>query len=195
MKLAQCNVGVAVTGSFCTFSKTKQGIIDIVAEKANVYPIFSFNAQRIDSRFGKAQDYINEITEITTRKPILTIEDAEPIGPNSYLDILIIMPCTGNTLAKFCNGIIDTPVLMAAKAHVRNNKPLVIALDTNDALGANFKNIGALLNMKNVYLVPFGQDDPVLKPNSMNAHVDLIIPTLEYALEGRQLQPVIKSPL
>lgn len=194
MKLAQLNVGVAITGSFCTFEKTKQAIKELAAEKANLYPIFSFNAQSINSRFGNAKEYMDEIAEITSRQPILTIEDAEPIGPKSYLDILIITPCTGNTLAKFCNGIIDTPVLMAAKAHMRNNKPIVISLDTNDALSNNFKNIGALMNTKNIYFVPFGQDDPVLKPFSMNAHISLTIPTLENALEGRQLQPILKSP-
>ena len=122
---------------------------------------------------------------------MLTIPDAEPIGPKALFDILIILPCTGNTLAKLANGITDTPALMAAKAHLRNNKPLLLSLSTNDALGMNMKNIGLLLNTKNIYFVPFGQDDPVKKPNSMTAHTDLLIPALEAALENRQIQPVI----
>ncbi len=194
MKLAHLNVGVAITGSFCTFEKTKEGIKELVAEQANVYPIFSFNAQKLDTRFGKAKEYMDEITQITSREPILTIEDAEPIGPKGYLDIMVIMPCTGNTLAKLCNGITDTPVLMAAKAHIRGNKPLVIAIDTNDGLSSNFKNIGAMMNTKHIYFVPFGQDDPVTKPNSVNAHVHMILPTIELALEAKQIQPVIVSP-
>ena len=122
---------------------------------------------------------------------MLTIEQAEPIGPKSLLDILVILPCTGNTIAKLANGITDTPVLMAAKAHLRNDKPLLLSVSTNDALGMNMKNIGLLLNAKNIYFVPFGQDDPVKKPNSMTAHTELLIPSLEAALEKRQYQPVI----
>ena len=122
-----------------------------------------------------------------------TIAQAEPIGPKSLLDILVIFPCTGNTLAKLCSGITDSPVLMAAKAHLRNDKPLVISVSTNDALGINMKNIGALMNMKNIYFVPFWQDDPVKKPNSMIADTSLLIPTVEKALEGRQYQPVIRG--
>ena len=121
------------------------------------------------------------------------IEEAEPIGPKGYLDILLIAPCTGNTLAKLANGITDTPVLMAAKAHLRNGRPLVISVSTNDALGINLKNIGLLFNMKNIYFVPFGQDDPVKKPTSMIAHTGLIEDTLKEALEGRQIQPVIQG--
>ena len=121
----------------------------------------------------------------------MTISDAEPIGPGSLLDILVILPCTGNTIAKLANGITDTPVLMAAKAHLRNNKPLLISVSTNDALGMNMKNIGLLLNAKNIYFIPFGQDNPHKKPNSMIAHTNLLLPSLKAALEGRQYQPVI----
>ena len=123
---------------------------------------------------------------------MMTISEAEPIGPGNLLDILVLLPCTGNTIAKFANGITDTPALMAAKAHLRNNKPLLISISTNDALGMNMKNIGMLLNAKNVYFVPFGQDNPKKKPNSMIAHTDLLIPSLEAALEGRQYQPIIQ---
>ena len=121
----------------------------------------------------------------------MTIAEAEPIGPGSLLDILVLFPCTGNTIAKLANGITDTPALMAAKAHLRNNKPLLISISTNDALGMNMKNIGLLLNAKNIYFIPFGQDNPEKKPNSMVAHTELLIPSLEAALEGRQYQPVI----
>lgn len=194
MKLSGKNVGVALTGSFCTFAKTIEQIQNLVNEQANVIPIFSFNAQTIDSRFGKAADFMEQITKITGNKPVLTIAGAEPLGPKGMIDILIIAPCTGNTLAKFCNGITDTPVLMAAKGHLRNQKPLAISLATNDALGINFKNVGSMLNCKNVYFVPFGQDDFNKKPNSMISNTSLIIPTLELALEGKQIQPIIENP-
>lgn len=194
MKLSGKNVGFAFTGSFCMYQKVIAQLKDLIAEGANVIPIFSFNSQTIDSRFGKAQDFIKEISKITSNEPILTIDGAEPLGPKNKLDILIIAPCTGNTLSKLNSGITDTPVLMAAKGHLRNNKPLVIAFATNDALGANFKTIGSLFNARSLYFVPFGQDDFIKKPNSMVAHMDLIIPTLEAALDETQLQPVIRSP-
>ena len=160
---------------------------------AEVYTIFSNASQQISSRFGTPDEFLQKAEEITGRKPILTIEDAEPIGPKSYLDVLVIFPCTGNTCAKLANGITDTPVLMAAKAHLRNNKPLVISISTNDALGMNMKNIGLLLNAKNIYFVPFGQDNPVKKANSLIAHTGKLIPTLEQALEGKQYQPILES--
>ncbi len=194
MKLSGKNVGVALTGSFCTFEKVIQQIQNLVNEQANVIPIFSFHAQTIDSRFGKAADFIEQIKTITGNKPVLTINEAEPLGPKGMVDIIIIAPCTGNTLAKLCNGITDTPVLMAAKGHLRNQKPLAISLATNDALGINFKNVGSMLNCKNVYFVPFGQDDFNKKPNSMISNTSFIIPTLELALEGKQLQPIIENP-
>ncbi len=131
---------------------------------------------------------------MTGHEPITTIEDAEPIGPKDMFHVMAVIPCTGNSLAKMANGITDTPVLMAAKAHIRNNKPLVISLATNDALGINLKNIGTLINQKNIYFVPFGQDSPNGKPKSMIAHTNLLSQTLEYALEGKQIQPVILSP-
>ena len=194
LKLSKLNIGVAFTGSFCTFDKIFIELENLIKEGCNVYTIFSYASQNIDCRFGKSVDFISRAEEITKNKPILTLEEAEPIGPKNMLDILIIAPCTGNTLAKLVNGITDTPSLMAAKGHLRNNKPLVISLSTNDALGLNFKNIGNMLNAKNVYFVPFGQDNCTGKPNSMVAHTNLIIPTLEQALEGKQIQPVIKSP-
>ena len=194
LKLNKLNIGVAFTGSFCTFDKVFLELENLIKEGCNVYTIFSYASQNIDCRFGKSDDFISRAEVITKTKPILTLEEAEPLGPQNMLDILIIAPCTGNTLAKLVNGITDTPALMAAKGHIRNNKPLVISLSTNDALGFNFKNIGAMLNTKNVYFVPFGQDNYTGKPNSMVAHTNLIIPTLEQALDGKQMQPVIKSP-
>lgn len=191
MKLEGIKIGLAVTGSFCTFDKIEKEVKTLVDRGADVYPIFSVNVQTTDSRFGDTGEYIDRISAMTGHQPILNLESAEPIGPKGWLDILLIAPCTGNTLAKLANGITDTPVLMAAKAHLRNSKPLVISISTNDALGINFKNVGELFNIKNIYFVPFGQDDPVKKPNSMIAHTDRIADTLELALEGKQIQPVI----
>lgn len=187
------NIGFALTGSFCTFKEAFTEIKNLVDNKANVYTIFSNNSQKIDTRFGNAIDFIQDAKLITGKEPITTIEGAEPFGPNNILDVLIIAPCTGNTLAKLANGITDTPVLMAAKAHLRNNKPLVISIATNDALGANLKNIGILFNSKNIYFVPFGQDNYLSKPKSMISHTKLIIPTIESALKGVQYQPVIQN--
>ncbi|GFO84114.1 MULTISPECIES: dipicolinate synthase subunit B [Anaerostipes] len=193
MKLENKRIGVAMTGSFCTFAKAIKGIKILVEEGAKVQTIFSDSAQTINSRFGRAKDFIHEVTEITGQEPMLTIEQAEVIGPTGCFDLLLMLPCTGNTMAKLVNGITDTPALMAAKAHLRNGKPLLISMATNDALGMNFKNIGYLLNSKNVYFVPFGQDDPVKKPNSMTADTGLIIPAMLEALKGRQYQPVLCS--
>ena len=187
------NIGIAMTGSYCTYKKTFEAIRQLKDIGANLIPIFSFNAASTDSRFGTHDDFLQLARDLTGKEPILTIPDAEPIGPKSMLDILVIAPCTGNTLSKLANGISDTPVLMAAKSHLRNNKPLVISLSTNDALGMNLKNIGILLNTKNIYFVPFGQDNYRTKPNSMIAHVELLSDTIELAFEYKQLQPVIKS--
>ncbi len=191
MNIKGKHVGVAFTGSFCTYEKVWIELEKLVKQEAYVQTIFSDSAKTIDSRFGKAKDFVEKAEKITGRKPMLTIAQAEPIGPKSLFDILVLFPCTGNTMAKLANGITDSPSLMAAKAHLRNNKPLLVSISTNDALGMNMKNIGLLLNAKNIYFVPFGQDDPEKKPNSMIAHTELLIPALEAALEGRQYQPVI----
>lgn len=191
MSLTGKHIGVAFTGSFCTYEKVFQELEKLTSEGAIVQTIFSNAAQTLDSRFGKAEEFLKKAEEITGSKPLLTIPQAEPIGPGSLLDILVLFPCTGNTIAKLANGITDTPVLMAAKAHLRNNKPLLISISTNDALGMNMKNIGLLLNAKHIYFIPFGQDNPEKKPNSMIAHTNLLIPSIEAALEGRQYQPII----
>lgn len=192
MKLTGKTVGLAFTGSFCTFNVMERQVPVLLQAGAIVRPIFSSSVRHTDSRFGSTSDYIDRIVKMTGNPPIETIEEAEPIGPSACLDILLIAPCTGNTLAKLANGITDTPVLMAAKAHLRNAKPLVLSISTNDALGMNFSNIGRLYNTKNIYFVPFGQDNPQKKPNSMIAHTDCIVETLELALEGKQIQPVIR---
>lgn len=193
-KMEQRTVGFAITGSFCTYEKIKKAIRELVECGNRVIPIFSNAAQTVNCRFGDARDFIIEIQEITGEHGIFSIQEAEPIGPKAFLDVLVIAPCTGNTMAKLCAGITDSPVLMAAKAHMRNEKPVVISVSTNDALGVNLKNIGELMNSKNIYFVPFGQDDYAAKPKSMIAHVDRIPETIEEAMKGRQIQPVICSP-
>lgn len=193
MDLKGKKIGIAMSGSFCTFEKIFREMEALVKVGAEIYPIFSDATQRIESRFGKPEEYLKRAEEIAGRIPIQSIEEAEGIGPRGYLDALAMVPCTGNTAAKLANGITDSPVLMAAKAHLRNNKPLVIFISTNDGLGMNLKNIGLLLNTKNIYFVPFGQDDSVKKPNSLVAHSSLLIPTLEMALEHKQIQPLLVS--
>ena len=191
MDFSNCNIGYGITGSFCTFAKTRKEVVQLTEMGANVIPIFSYQAQSCDTRFGSAKEFVEGMCEITGNEGIKTTQQAEPIGPNNFLDIMVIAPCTGNSAAKLCNGITDTPVLMASKAHMRNGKPLVIAISTNDALGVNFKTIGGLMNMKNIYFVPFGQDNYKSKPNSMIAKMELLPDTIELAMRGKQIQPIL----
>ncbi len=184
-------IGFAVCGSFCTFSKAFAQLERLIAEGAEVTAIMSFNAASLDTRFGKAADHIAYLENVTGRKVIKTIEDAEPIGPKKMFDVLIIAPCTGNTMAKLAGGIIDTPVTMAAKSHIRNASPLIIAPSTNDGLAAAAKNIGALLNLKSVFFVPFGQDDAEKKPRSLSVDFEKIPEAVAAALNGVQLQPIL----
>ncbi len=184
-------IGFAVCGSFCTFSKAFAQLERLIAEGAEVTAVMSFNAASMDTRFGKAAGHIAYLEKITGRKVIKTIEDAEPIGPKRMFDALIIAPCTGNTMAKLAGGIIDTPVTMAAKSHLRNASPLIIAPSTNDGLSGAAKNIGALLNLKSVYFVPFGQDDSEKKPRSLSADFERIPEAVSAALNGVQLQPIL----
>ena len=191
MKFKDLKIGFALTGSFCTFSKTIPKIKELVKEGAEVIPIMSYNAYELDTKFGKAEDFIAQIEEITGKKIIHTIQGAEPIGPKKMTDIMIIAPATGNTIAKLANGITDTPVTMAAKSHLRNESPLIIAISTNDALSGSAKNIGTLLNRRNYYFVPFRQDNPITKPRSIVFDEDYIIKTIEYALNGEQIEPIM----
>lgn len=191
MSLKGKNIGIAITGSFCTYEKTFTQMESLVRQGASVRTIFSNSAASLDSRFGSSDKFLKLATDITGYPPILTIPDAEPIGPGKMFDILVLLPCTGNTIAKLANGITDTPALMAAKAHLRNNRSLLISLSTNDALGMNMKNIGILMNTKHIFFIPFAQDNPGKKPNSMISRTELLIPSIEAALEGRQIQPVI----
>lgn len=193
MDLSNLTIGYGITGSFCTFAKSKVAIGELTKKGARVIPVFSEHAAGWDTRFGKATDHVKEICQMTGSKGIFTVVEAEPIGPKELLDVMVIAPCTGNTAAKLVNGIVDTTVLMAAKAHLRGNKPLVLAISSNDALGLNFKNIGMLMSTKNIYLVPFGQDSPLGKPNSLVADLSLLPDTIEEALQGRQLQPVLRG--
>lgn len=191
MFLKGVKVGFALTGSFCTIEKIIPVIEEIVNEGAEVYPIISEAVEKFDTRFGNSRDWKEKLKSITGKEIISTIIEAEPIGPKAFLDILVVAPCTGNTISKIANAITDTSVTMACKAHLRNQRPLIISLSTNDGLGNNAKNIGSVLNMKNIYFVPFGQDDPIKKCNSLVSKTDMIIPTILEALQGKQLQPLL----
>ena len=189
--LQNLRVGCAMTGSFCTFAHAMEAWRALSARGAELTPIMSFNAANTDTRFGASADIIREFEAICGRPAVRTIAQAEPIGPKKLLDVLVILPCTGNTLAKLAAGVADTPVTLAAKSHLRNGRPVVIAVSTNDALGQNAKNIGALLAAKHFYFVPFRQDDSAEKPNSIVARFDLLPETVASALGGRQLQPLL----
>ena len=183
-------VGFALCGSFCTY-KAVFPIMEELSEKYDLIPIFSFASASTDSRFGTAKDHISRAEAICGRPVLASIPEVEPFGPKKTLDALIIAPCTGNTLAKLSHSIADTPVTMAAKSHLRNGRPVIVAISTNDALAGAAENIGKLLAKKNYYFVPFGQDDPVEKPTSMVADFTKIPDTLTLALEGKQLQPML----
>ena len=184
-------VGYAMCGSFCTLKRAVEEIKVLKEKDFDIYPIMSPITYSTDTRFGKAADFISEVEEICGKKIICTVKDAEPIGPKALLDVLVISPCTGNTLGKIANGITDSSVSMAVKAHLRNGRPLVLTIATNDALSASAKNLGALMNTKNVYFVPFGQDDAFKKPTSLIADFSLIYDTVISALDGKQLQPIL----
>ncbi|HHT16323.1 MAG TPA: dipicolinate synthase subunit B [Papillibacter sp.] len=185
-------IGFALCGSYCTFDKALRTLAELSEMYDNIVPIMSEKAYSTDTRFGKARDFIDEIEALCGRSIIHTIAQAEPIGPKNLLDLLVIAPCTGNTLAKLAHGITDSSVTMAAKAHLRNGKPLLIAVSTNDGLTGNAANLGLLLNRKNVYFVPFGQDDPHKKPGSLIADFRLIPQAVESAFNGVQIQPVLR---
>jgi dipicolinate synthase subunit B len=191
MERENINLGFAITGSFCTFSVVLEEMKKLTNLGYKIIPIFSYNTRDLDTRFFKATDFREEVKKITNYEPIDTIQGAETIGPNNLVDVMVVAPCTGNTLSKIAMAVTDTPVTMAVKAHLRNNKPVVIALSTNDALGLNLKNIGTLLTTKNIYFVPFEQDNYSKKPNSIISKYSLIERTIEKAKEGIQIQPII----
>ena len=192
LKLEGKRIGFAFTGSFCTFKAVLEELKKIKKENADIIPIMSFNSYNLDTKFGTAQEYIAQINEITGKKQIIhTIQEAEPIGPKKLTDIMVIAPCSGNTIAKLANGITDTPVLMATKSHLRNNNPVVLAISTNDGLSGSAENIGKLLNRKNYFFVPFKQDNPITKPRSLVADFKYLIPTIENALDKEQIEPIL----
>lgn len=183
--------GFALTGSFCTFDRAIEQIEFLISKGVDVLPIMSFNASYIDTRFGKAKDFTDKIESITEKKVIKTIEAAEPIGPKNLIDILIILPCSGNTLAKLANGIYDTPVTLAAKSHLRGQKPVLLGVSSNDSLSASAKNIGALLNYKHYYFIPMRQDSPEKKPFSIVCDFERAYDSMLLALKEKQIEPII----
>lgn len=191
MEVKGKKIGFVLTGSFCTFSKVIPKIKELKILGADIIPIMSDNSYNLDTKFGKAEDIVKKIEEITEKEIIHTIQDAEPIGPKHLTDIMIVAPASGNTIAKLAIDIIDNPAVMAVKSHLRNNLPVVIAPSTNNGLGAAAVNIGTLLNRKNYYFVPFKQDNPITKPRSIVFDSEYIIKTLEYALDGEQIEPIL----
>ena len=194
MELSAKRIGFAITGSFCTIDAVLPAMEELKRQGAELTPIFSNSVYEWDTRFFTAKDLIEKVYGICGRLPLHTVPDAEPIGPRKLLDMVVIAPCTGNTLAKMALGVVDTPVLMAAKSTLRNGCPVVLALSTNDGLGNSAKNIGTLSNMRNIYLVPYEQDSPKGKPNSLVARMELIPDTCKLALDGKQIQPVLYKP-
>jgi len=184
-------VGYAMTGSHCTLAEVMPAVKRFVDAGARVIPIISHTVKTTDTRFGKAEDWQKQLKDLTGSDIISTIVEAEPLGPSKLLDILVISPCTGNTVSKLANAMTDTPVIMAAKATLRNQRPVVLAISTNDGLGLNAGNIAKLYNTKHIYFVPYGQDAPESKPNSLVARFELVMETCEAALAGKQLQPML----
>ncbi len=187
-------VGFALTGSFCTFEKVFEQMQELVNRGYDVIPILSYNAGHEENRFFTQAQIHQKLEEITGKKPLETLHEVEPIGPKKMTDVYVIAPATGNTLGKMANCIYDTPVLLGAKSHLRNGRPVVIAVSTNDGLSMSAANIGRLLSMSNLYFVPYGQDDPYNKPRSLVAHFDKIPQTIASALAGVQIQPMLLMP-
>jgi dipicolinate synthase subunit B len=194
-KLKGVKIGIVLTGSHCTMDAARQQMTKLKEAGAIIYPIISYSVDATDNRFYKVSELKQFLGEISDQPIINTIVGAEPIGPGRLLDLVVVMPATGNTIAKLANGIVDTPALMAIKAHLRNQRPVVIAISTNDALGLNARNLGVLLNTKNIYFVPFRQDDPYQKGNSLVANLDQVVDTAICALQGKQIQPLILGAL
>lgn len=193
--MKKTTVGFAMTGSFCTFEAVLEQMRELVRRDYDVLPVLSYNAAQLDTRFMEAEELHRQLRSISGREAIETLQGAEPIGPKRMTDVYLIAPATGNTLAKLVNGIFDTPALLGAKSHLRNDRPLVLAVSTNDALGSAAQNIGKLMSWRNVYFVPFRQDDALRKPRSLVADFSLIPKALQSALCGVQLQPMTAAPL
>lgn len=191
MELDGKTIGFALCGSFCTFEKAIEALTALKNTGADIIPIMSETAYSTNTRFGESKDFIKRIEDITGNEVLHTVYQTEPIGPKRMLDALVILPCTGNTLAKLSNAIADSSVTLAAKAHLRNKRPLIIAVSTNDGLGAAAENIGRLLGRKHCYFVPFGQDDCIHKPNSLVADFSKVTQTVKEALLNKQFQPVL----
>ena len=191
MKIEGKRIGFVMTGSFCTFRKTIDELKKIVKLGAKVIPIMSENSYTMDTKFGKAEDFINEVEDITGTQILHTIQEVEPIGPKDMLDILVVAPATGNTMAKLANDIIDNSATMAVKSHLRRERPVVIAISTNNGLSGAGENIGKLFNRKRYYFVPFKQDNPITKPRSIVFDPSYLIKTIEYALDNEQIQPIL----
>ncbi len=194
MSLTGKRIGFALTGSHCTFAAVFPCIEELVKSGCDVTPIVSVAVAATDTRFGKASEHLERLEKLTGKRALSTVPEVEPIGPKKLLDLVIIAPCTGNTLAKLALGITDGPVTMAAKAHMRNGRPVLLAVSTNDGLGLSAKNIGLLLATRNIFFVPFGQDDPHGKPTSLVARLEYLPAAAEAALAGKQIQPVLLGP-
>jgi len=193
-RLKGVRIGMVFTGSHCTMGEVIPQVKNMREQGAEISPVFSYTVDNIDNRFYNVEDLKKQIKEITDRPIINTIVGAEPIGPQQLLDIVVVIPATGNTIAKLANGIVDTPALMAVKAHLRNQRPVVIGISTNDGLSINARNIGLLLNMKNIYFIPFRQDNPQNKANSVISALEYTVDTIAYALKNKQIQPVMLGP-
>lgn len=191
MTLAGRRVGFGITGSLCNLDRVWPQLERLVAAGAEVVPVVSQVVQSTESRFGTPAEHLARLREIVGREPIRTIAEAEALGPTSPVDIMVVAPCTGNTMARIANALTDGPVTMAVKATLRNGRPVLLAISSNDALGLNARNLGTLLGARNIFFVPFGQDNPWSKPTSLDADLDLMLPAIEEALQGRQIQPLL----
>ncbi|MDA8206497.1 MAG: dipicolinate synthase subunit B [Thermaerobacter sp.] len=192
-RLSGIRIGVAMAASHCNLARAVGTMKELVDEGAEVTPIVSSSILSVETRFGTPDYWRRQIAEIANREMLLSIPDVEPTGPQHWFDVVLVMPCTGNTLAKLANAINDSPVTMAAKAQLRNGRPVLLAITSNDLLGMNAMNLGRLLSVRNIFFVPFGQDDPVRKPRSLDAHLELVVESIEAAVKGEQIQPILVS--
>lgn len=184
-------IGLAMSASHCNMTRAIETVDYLIRQGAVITPIMSENLLRETTRFGGPEDWVGEIVRLTGKDPLTRVPEVEPSGPKHWFDVVLVLPCTGNTLAKIANAINDSPITMTVKAQLRNGRPVVLSVTSNDLLGMNAVNLGRLLIARNVYFVPFGQDDPIKKPRSLDAHMELIVPTIQAALEGEQMQPIL----